>query len=64
MTLEQKVEKLKSLDYPADDFTVAEINRHYDRVVGMNITESIKKAGRHPNADDYEEGEIDIELED
>ncbi|MCZ2101127.1 MAG: hypothetical protein LC107_06275 [Chitinophagales bacterium] len=62
MTLEQKIKKLKSLDYPIDTFTVDEINRHYDRVEGMNITESVKTFGRHPHANDYRAGEIDVEL--
>lgn len=63
MTLDQKIEKLNSLGYPADDFTVKEVNRHYERVIAMNITDSIKNAGNHPRADEYQEGEIDIDLE-
>lgn len=55
MTLDQKIEKLKSLDYPVEDFTVAEINRHYERVVSMNITTSILEASQHPHSEEIKE---------
>lgn len=56
MTLEDKIEILREKGYPVDDFTIAEINRHYERVIGMNI-DTIKGFGDHPHQDEFEEGE-------
>ena len=51
MNIEEKIEALKKVGYPTDEFTITQINRQYERVIGMGIKD-IRNVGLHPHANE------------
>lgn len=61
MSIEEKMKVLRDIGYPVDEFTIAQVNRHYDRVLGMGI-KHIKNVSLHPHADEFDGESVDIDL--
>jgi len=58
MTIEEKKDFLKKLDYPVDDMENLTVEHVYER----NKDQPEKYGGNHPHASEFKPGEIDIEM--
>jgi len=58
MTLEEKKDFLKKLDYPVDDMENLTIEHVYER----NKDQPEKFSGNHPHANEFPRGCVDVEM--
>lgn len=64
MTLEEKKNHLMGLKYDITEMSDYDVEVNYNRVIGMKINNPVDTFGRHPNSDEFQNGEKDLSTDD